>query len=447
MIKITDVWLSATSSGSVVPSSALFKVLDAQEPYSPGLSAHESEANGDDHLVARVDEESLVAPSKESPYSSLIFPFSLEDSVSWDTTSGSQYRGVDSANLHCSFVPCPDVTLGSVKSGDNVVDRAVFECDSLLSTPALSISDHQCGNPPSPVYILTPETDPIEDRSVMPDAFKCSIVLPTTPPSVLDESFVAGPTAAALDTDALLWTKNTVVLCGEQSDTASNIREAPVRQVGLLDGLFVSTGDSSALPPISESTFCVGGSQTFSSLMSVPSVDRDLSASVANNRRARRAGIYGLHFPPLVFPNSEDNALSEHGKWLDRSASDRPRSTSRQLSRTGSALRPLVLPIRVAIRELSSASAGDHSLDKSPDILLQSDRNSIGFPPPYPLPELPHKPSLASEELEALQKPANIPTTSLAFSESCPTEPELEECYPDPDGEDSAHTINWGVAF
>ena len=379
----------------------------------------------------------------------------MEDSVSWDVGQDFQDHEIDFFDPNCIILRSDrqETVLGAVN--DNVVVDAVgvLECD-LLQSPGiasmLSSSDTQRGNLPSPVNCVNTGDDLVRDGNVT----RMSQDRPefSLSPAV-DKSFVAGSTTLSTSEipDSILDVQNSGP-CEEGHGTAFDLRKASLRKVDdVLDGTFISPADSSVLFPVSESKSRVTDSQTFHPATSMAPIDCDTAQNVSvpvNTRRARPVAIYGPLFPSMITPDAQDTHLSNSEDRLDQSASTRRRSPSRHGSRHGSALRPLALPMRVATHNLSN-----RSFERAPDMLL---RSSIGYPPPYPLPELPLYKSLSASTItasgfprfEEFQKLQSVSTKSLTSPEPLPTfsAPEMQESY-DSDGEDSTQKVNWGVAF
>ena len=387
------------------------ELMGPSSPSSPNFSIRDGDSDSNEQHTTHIVEP--VVSSRESLYSSLIFPFSLEDSISWDT--GPDIGALDDNGVH------------------NILVLELF-------SDTTSLLDQHCDNLSSPVSVVDTEDDHVQDDA-MPFLNQCPVFFPCP---TIDKSYVAGSAALGIYTDSLPDIRDTIRFCEEDSDESWN-REEPLLQVAdVPEGHF-----SGVLLPVSgETKSSVNDSQAFSSALSAASIDcftaKNDSLAV-NSRRARRMGIYGPLCSLLVTPDPQDNLLMNSEECLDLFPSERQRSSYRR-----STLRPLVLPMRVAIRELST---GDRSSERASDTLLQSNRTSIGFPPPHPLPELPPYTSSSTstivpsgfsslEELDAFQKRKTISAKSLepllTYSVS-----ELE----DPDNEDSTQTINWGVAF
>ncbi|KAJ3515917.1 hypothetical protein NLJ89_g1450 [Agrocybe chaxingu] len=119
--------------------------------------------------------------------------------------------------------------------------------------------------------------------------------------------------------------------------------------------------------------------------------------------RARRAGVYGglsrQNFSaPLDATPRRLDSIAARSRSV---APERHRSSiiysSQRLGRCGSSLRPLVLPLRIALRESVSLSTGEVADDSNPGLAVRSGsfgrkehgRTSIGLPPAFPLPSLP----------------------------------------------------------
>lgn len=434
-------------------------MLDVQDG---GPSIRDPESGNEQHIppAAEVDEEWTVS-SRWSLYASLIFPFSLEDSISWDVGQDFHDHEIDFFDVLHSLSR-QEAVLCAVN--DIVGAVGFLECGPLQSpgiTSTLSCSDSQHGNLPSSVNFVNTGDDLVRDGIAMPISPQDRPVFFLSP--AVDRSLVAGSTTSSTSEIPDSNVQNSEP-CEEGHDTACDLRMASLlRRVDVLHGSFVSPANFSVFLPVSESKSRVTDSLTPHPAMGVASIDCDTVQNVSvpvNTRRARPVAIYGPLFPSMITPDAQDTLLSNSGESLDQSALVRRMSPSRHGSRHGSALRPLVLPMRVATH--NSSNTGDTSFERTPDMLLQSNRIGIGFPPPFPLPELPlyKSPSTSTstitascfpkfEELDAFQKLQSTPTKSLTSPEPLSTYsgPELEESYPDSDGEDSTQTINWGVAF
>ncbi|CAA7267543.1 unnamed protein product [Cyclocybe aegerita] len=205
---------------------------------------------------------------------------------------------------------------------------------------------------------------------------------------------------------------------------------------------------------------------------------------------SRRAGIYGglsrHNFSASLEPTIP-RGLDSIAARSRSVAPERHRSSimysSQRLARRGSSLRPLVLPLRIALRESASLSTGGVASSSNPRLVMRGEsfdskedgRTSIGQPPAFPLPALPMRAVLrrkapprqpiqasgrkerAEDRLNALialidaMDVASVPETDSELEPSTPSTPDpvadLSPPEPVSCGLLHRHGVNWGIAF
>jgi len=257
-----------------------------------------------------------------------------------------------------------------------------------------------------------------------------------------------------------LFCKNTDWNCHETPATSSTHSGFPLHESGSLsppvDPSLVSSTD------VGSSSIQVDRLQGISDEADV-SDPEPVSITV---RRARRVGIYGSLSPPLV---AAPQSFPIAKRTIPSVATEKGRSSiayfPRRDSKSGSVLRPLVLPKCLTARE-SSFNGADGSGIPS-DGSQQSIRRSIGLPPPFPLPDVPLSssssfsnksasalsPRTAVVDNDLLSKPDALTTPVLesesVFSTLTLTPPLLTpgKVIEAPNGFPVPDPVNWGIAF
>jgi len=160
--------------------------------------------------------------------------------------------------------------------------------------------------------------------------------------------------------------------------------------------------------------------------------------TIVNRRRERRIGIYGELPSSWGAPQDKNEPSDLRNTERRKFATMYP---TRRGSKPGSPLRPLVLPMCLAVRGL------DDSRGTPP-------RSSIGRPPPFPLPDVPlRKSSSASavtsfgssrlqDQFQKLQGALSGPEELRHFSSPVPILSPADD-----ENSSSNPSVNWGIAF
>ncbi len=347
------------------------------------------------------DMESVLAPL--SLYASLVFPFSLEDSVSWDNATVTEpplsCLAIDSvvvplsaAQESCTEVSTPSEPLEVVskRPDTEILSSPVATVDRSLSD---RLSDDSATPTTSHVFVgdvITP---------VSSDATICGLVNTRTEDLCSESSTVSASRVSQssvltsesdVDTSSMLGdTYRTIFKIGLFcKDTSWNCHETPATSSTLDHPGFPLHESGSLSPPVDLSLVS-------STIVGSPSIqDESVSITV---RRARRVGIYGSLSPSLV---AAPQSISIAKPTIPSVAAEKGRSSKAYFPRRGSVLRPLVLPMCLTARESSLNGADEPGIPSG--ISQQSIRRSIGLPPPFPLPDVPLSSSSSFSSLSAL---------------------------------------------
>jgi hypothetical protein len=451
------------------------------------------------------DMESVLA--RLSLYASLVFPFSLEDSVSWDDATVTEpllsCRAIDSVELDsvvvplsaaqefCTEVPTPSdpPEVVSKRPDTEILSSPLATVDRPLSD---RLSEGSATHTTSRVFVSDVMTP------VSSDATICGLVNARTEALCTESSTVSASRASqssvlASDSDVgtssmLGDTYRTVLQSSFDhssstcknglfcKDTAWNCSETPATS-STHSGFSLHESGSLSLPvdPSLVSSTAVGSSSIQDDILQGISEEANGSEPESVSitvRRARRAGIYGSLPPPLV---AAPQSISIAKPTIPSVAAEKGRSSiayfPRRDSKSGSVLRPLVLPMCLTARESSLNGADGPGIPS--DVSQQSIRRSIGLPPPFPLPDVPLSSSSSFSSLSAtasaltprtavvdkgfddlLSKPDALTTPVLesesVFSTLTLTPPLLtpSNAIEAPDGFSVPNlSVNWGIAF
>ena len=436
------------------------------------------------------DMESVLA--RLSLYASLVFPFSLEDSVSWDDATVTaepllSCRAIDSVVVPLSAaqefcpaeVPAPSDHLEVVSKRPDTeissspvatVDRPLSDCSSDNSaTSHVSVSDVVipvssdatiCGPVNTRTEALCTESSTVSafrasQSSVLASDYEPSLMLGDTYRTVLRSPF--DHSSASYKNE--LFCKNTDLNCHETPATSST-HSGSLRESGSL---------SPPVDPSLVSSTVVGSSSIQDDILQGISEEADVSEPEPVSitvRRARRVGIYGSLSPPLV---AAPQSISIAKRTIPSVATEKGRSSiayfPRRDSKSGTVLRPLVLPKCLTARE--SSLNGADGLGIPSDVSQQSIRRSIGLPPPFPLPDVPlsSSSSFSSVSASALSPRTTVADKELVSKPGALTTPVLEfgsvlstltltpplltpsNVIEALDGVSVPDPVNWGIAF
>lgn len=434
-------------------------------------------------------------------YESLIFPFSLEDSICLDDVTYIPHMANDSDDLNVSksldlIASDPSDPVEDIAKLFEIITSDLFPIvDGILPLPSRSACLER---PLSTVSDATPSGEYLSQGACFPSAIACSVPDFTQVVSPCGQDSLCAADASVPVSVPRAATDNFLEAVSDTNEALSqqDSSKGPLSHVIL--PILATPGYASKVPcsainrhhssrqsvyafdqtdydsPIS----CESGVQPNASQLTWPvdschvvhTSDRDdlhdqghslLQAdglqpepTTVNRRRERRIGIYG-ELPSAWVAAPQD----KKGRSDLRSSERRKTSTmypTRQESKHESPLRPLVLPKRLAVRGLDGSRG-------SPPFI--SARSSIGRPPPFPLPDVPLRKSTSasavtsfgssrlqerfqklqgalshasgSEELRPFSSPAPI------FSSKNPS----NETMPDDENSGSNPSVNWGIAF
>lgn len=420
------------SPALVIPSPIASHLSYFEGQHYPASPDNKQEVFKEELALSSVDrnEDMECILARLSLYESLVFPFSLETSVSWSDAAGSYpCQSIDSIDLNSADVPFCAIqeSCTEISTSSGLLEDAVKKPNNEASTPPVAAADHLSDN-----QNWISASNFVHARDAAPFVSSDSTICyrgntriedlisewSTVSASPLSQSLVAFGSNA--DTPAMLSEKygknlhssfchspatckngllckdiDAAWRCHEIATTSSN-------QLNFSDGPLLEPGKLSSLPmTISGSTPIQDDSLLGTPEGSSQGEESKSESALIGVRRGRRFGIYGSL--PSVVVSPETAPLAKPGI---PSASEKRRSFNgyalRRDSNCKSVLCSLVLPLYSTTRE-SSDNGASHSDEPIPsNMSQQSICNSIGLPPPFPLPDVPLSSSFSSSSASTL---------------------------------------------